>query len=223
MKRYTTYRYLLALLALLSTGPLLAQRTTDLYSLPSPYERYAHYLATVRIMGAVPMGTFANSYIDQLSLRNYSLSVEWVLRNQLSVGGEVGQHQFQQRLPRQTYQVGDQEISAVQTRTLAQYPVQGFVNYHFAGPDAMLRPYVQASAGGSFVDYTLYWGNLSDQRQKLAFTYGLGAGARVLFKRDGSVGADLRVKYLNTPFSYDYVPSGISSVNASVGLFYRWW
>ncbi|GAB3181724.1 hypothetical protein GCM10027291_51500 [Telluribacter humicola] len=210
-------------LVLVTSAQVLAQQGSNLYDLPSPYERYTHYLATARVGAAIPIGAFADEYIDKASVQNYSLSVEWILRNKFSVGGEVGQNYFQQRLPRQLYQLGEQEVSAVQTRTLTQYPIQGFVNYHFSGPGAMVRPYVQLSAGGSFVDYTLYWGNLSDQQQKFSFTYGVGAGTRVLFKRDGSMGVDLRVKYSQTPFSYDYVTSGIPALNASVGLFYRWW
>ncbi|HEV7349514.1 hypothetical protein [Telluribacter sp.] len=219
MKRYS----LILVLFLLTVVEVHAQQGPNLYSLPSPYERYTHYLATARVSAGVPIGAFAEGYIDKVSAQNYSLSLEWVLRNNLSIGGEVGQNYFQQRLPRQTYQMGDQEISAVQTRTLTQYPFLGFVNYHFARSGAMFRPYVQVSAGASLVDYTLYWGNLSDQQQKFAFSYGLGAGSKILFKRDGSFGADLRVKYNHTPLNYDYVTNGVSAINASVGLFYRWW
>ncbi|WP_247235088.1 hypothetical protein [Telluribacter sp. SYSU D00476] len=210
-------------LVLFVSAQVLAQQGSNLYDLPSPYERYTHYLATARVTAAVPIGAFADNYIDRSSAQNYSLSLEWILRSNLSVGGEVGKNFFQQRLPRQMYQLGEQEVSAVQTRTLTQYPIQGFVNYHFAGSGAMVRPYVHLSAGGSFVDYTLYWGNLADQQQKFAFTYGVGAGTKVLFKRDGSVGMDLRVKYTQTPYNYDYITSGISALNGSIGLFYRWW
>jgi outer membrane protein W len=149
--------------------------------------------------------------------------MEWVMRNSVSVGGEVGYSYFQKRLPRQIYVNGDQSISAVQTRTLTQYPIQFFANYHFLGKNSTIQPYVQASGGVSVLDYTVYYGILSDQKQKISPTYGVGVGSKFLFKRDGSFGADVRVKYAGTSFKYDYLQSGIASLNTSVGIFYRWW
>jgi hypothetical protein len=201
----------------------LAQEAPRLYTLPSPFERYSHYLATFRVTGAVPLASFSDSYIDKASFENYSISMEWVMRNSVSVGGEVGYSYFQKRLPRQIYVNGDQSISAVQTRTLTQYPIQFFANYHFLGKNSTIQPYVQASGGVSVLDYTVYYGILSDQKQKISPTYGVGVGSKFLFKRDGSFGADVRVKYAGTSFKYDYLQSGIASLNTSVGIFYRWW
>ncbi|GAB2772519.1 hypothetical protein GCM10027275_14270 [Rhabdobacter roseus] len=211
------------ILVLLFSGAARAQDATNIYSMPSPFDRYSHYLATGRVTAAIPIGTFADQYIDKTSLENYSLSVEWIFQGALSAGGEVGYAYFQTRLPRQVYQLDGQDVSAVQTRTLTQYPIQGFVNYHLAGRSAIVRPYVHLSAGGSFVDYSLFYGNLADQQQKFQFAYGAGLGSKFLFKKDGSLGADLRVKYSQTALNYDYVTKGISSINASFGLFYRWW
>ena len=201
-----------------------AQEAPKLYTLPSPFERYTHYLATVRYSGAMPLGSFSDSYIDKFSARNYSISLEWVLQNSpLSVGGEIGSNYFQKRLPRAIYQNGDETISAVQTRTLTQYPIQVFANYHFLNKTSTVQPYVQLSGGAAIADYTLYYGSLAEQKQKIAPAYGIGLGSKFLFKRDGSVGADVRVKYEGTAFKYGYVEKGTSTINASVGLFYRWW
>jgi len=201
-----------------------AQEAPRLYTLPSPFERYTHYLATVRYSGAMPLGSFSDSYIDKFSARNYSVSLEWVLRNSpLSIGGEIGSNYFQKRLPRAIYQNGDETISAVQTRTLTQYPIQVFANYHFLNKTSAVQPYVQLSGGAAIADYTLYYGSLAEQKQKIAPAYGIGMGSKFLFKKDGSVGADVRVKYEGTAFKYGYIEKGTSTINASVGLFYRWW
>ena len=202
-----------------------AQETAPrLYTLPSPFERYTHYLATIRYTGAVPLGSFSDSYIDKASFKNYSISLEWVLRNSpLSVGGELGSSYFQKRIPRAVYQSGDETLSAVQTRTLNQYPLQVFANYHFLGKSSSVQPYVQLSGGVSFLDYTLYYGSLAQQKQKTAPTYGIGAGSKFMFKKDGSFGADVRLKYQGTSFKYDYVDKGVPTLNVSIGLFYRWW
>jgi outer membrane protein W len=121
------------------------------------------------------------------------------------------------------YQSGDETVSAVQTRTLSQTPIQAFVNYHFLNKSSVVQPYAQVSAGISFSDYSLYYGSLVQQQQKIPFAYGVGLGSKFLFKKDGSLGADIRVKYEGTSFKYGYLEKGTSTVNGSIGLFYRWW
>ncbi|MCE7040059.1 hypothetical protein [Dyadobacter sp. CY312] len=201
-----------------------AQDAPRLYTLPSPFERYTHYLATVRMSGAAPVGSFSNTYIDKSSVRNFSISLEWVLRNSpISIGGELGSSYFQKRLPRALYQSGEETLSAVQTRTFTQNPLQVFVNYHFLNKSSVVQPYAQLSGGISIADYSLYYGSLVEQKQKVAPAYGIGLGSKFLFRKDGSFGADVRVKYEGTSFKYGYIEKGTSSVNGSVGLFYRWW
>jgi hypothetical protein len=195
-----------------------------LYTLPSPYDRYTHYLATARFKGAVPIGSFADNYIDKASFQNVSISIEWVLRNSpISIGGEIGSSYFQKRLPRAVYEGSEEDISAVQTRTLSQYPIEVFGNYHFLSKNSTVQPYVQVSGGISLVDYTLYFGSLSTQHQKVAPKYGIGLGSKFLFKKDGSLGLDVRVKYDGTSYKHEYIEKGVSSVNGSIGVFYRWW
>lgn len=201
-----------------------AQDAPQLYTLPSPFERYTHFLATARMSGAAPVGSFSNSYIDKASLRNFSISIEWVLRNSpLSIGGELGTSYFQKRLPRALYQNGTETLSAVQTRTYTQNPLQLFVNYHFLNKSSMIQPYAQISGGISIGDYSLYYGSLVEQKQKVALAYGVGVGSKFFFRKDGAFGADVRIKYEASTFKYGYVEKGTSSVNGSVGVFYRWW
>ena len=195
-----------------------------LYTLPSPFERYTHYLATARLMGAVPLGSFSDNYIDKASFQNYSISIEWVLRNSpISVGGEIGSTYFEKRIPRAFYQNAEETLSAVQTRTISQYPVEIFGDYHFLPKTSTIQPYVQLSGGVSILDYTLYYGNLATQDQKVRPKYGIGLGSKFLFKRDGAFGVDVRVKYDGVSYKHEYIDKGISSVNGSIGLFYRWW
>jgi len=195
-----------------------------LYTLPSPFERYTHYLATARLMGAAPLGSFADNYIDKASFQNYSISLEWVFRNSpISIGGELGSRYFEKRIPRALYENPDETISAVQTRTISQIPIEVFGNYHFLPKTSTVQPYVQVSGGVSILDYTLYYGNLASQDQKVRPKYGIGLGSKFLFKRDGAFGLDVRVKYDGVSYKHEYIDKGISSVNGSVGLFYRWW
>lgn len=199
------------------------QNKPSLYTLQSPYERYNYNLFTVRLSGAQPLGSFSNDYIDKFSLENYTFSLESVQQGHLSFGGEVGYSYFGKRMPRAIYSSGNQDISAVQTRSLSQYTIHGFANYHLTEANSRIRPYVQLSAGGGVVNYTTYYGSLGDQYRKFKLGYGVGIGSKFLFKSDGSIGADVRIKYNYTGLKYDYIQNGVSSLNASIGIFYRWW
>lgn len=204
--------------------PAYAQeQAPKLYTLPSAFDRYTHYQVTARYTAAIPLGSFSTNYIDKTSFENYSIALEWVFQNAFSVGGEIGYSFFKKRIPRAIYPTENGEISAIQTRTMTQYPIQAFANYHFAGKNSAIQPYVHISAGASILDYTLYYGSLADQQQKIRPTYGIGVGSKFLFKKDGNFGADIRVKYQGTSFDYEYVDKGVSSLNTSIGLFYRWW
>ncbi len=200
-----------------------AQQQPQLYNLPTPFERYSHYNLTVRGGAAIPMGAFSSGYIDKTTIQNYSIALDWILQKPVSIGLEFGKTFFSQKLPRAMYELDGQEVSAVQTRTIGLMPIQGVVSYYFAGTNASIRPYVQLAAGADLLDYTLYYGSLANQQQALKFSYGAAAGAKFLFKSDGKFGADLRVKYNQTSLNFDYVDKGVSQVNATVGLFYRWW
>ncbi len=211
------------LLGLTLSAPALAQQNPQLYNLPSPYDRYSHYVATLRGGAGIPIGPFSSGYIDKPTIKNYSLSVDWVLQKPISIGVEVGKTFYSQRLPRAIYNSEEGEISAVQTRTIDLMPIQGVLSYYFAKPNAMIRPYVQAAVGADLLTYTLYYGSLANQKQMVKLTYGGAIGAKFLFKKDGAIGADVRVKYNQTSLNYDYIDKGVGQFNATVGLFYRWW
>lgn len=200
-----------------------AQQKPQLYNIPSPFERYSHYQVIIRGGAGIPMGSFATNYIDKSTLENYSLAIDWILQKPFSIGLEAGHTFFSQKLPRAVYPINGQEVSAVQTRTINMTPIQGFANFYLGNANARIRPYLQVAAGVNLLDYSLYYGILANQQQSVKFAYGAGVGAKFLFKKDGSLGADIRVKYNHTPFTFDYIENGIGQLNATAGLFYRWW
>lgn len=217
-------RIFLTVVFLLGWSCGFAQKTQNLYTLASPYERYTHNVVTLRWTGSQPLGSFAGNYIDKFSGLNYSAQLEWMLKDfPLSVGAEIGQDYFKKRLPRAIYSSGDQDISAIQTRTMRINPIQVAANYYFLPVNAAIRPYAGISAGVGLVNYVNYWGSLSDQSQKAGFSYGAQAGVKVLFGKEGHFGLDLRARYNKVNFKFDYVDNGVPSIGASVGAFYRWW
>jgi outer membrane protein W len=211
------------LVILCMSAPTFAQQNTQLYNIPSPYERYSHYQIIVRGGGAIPTGSFATGYIDKATIDNYSIAVDWIFQKPFSIGLELGQTFFSKRLPRAVYNIDDQVVSAVQTRTISLMPLQGVANFYLGNANARIRPYLQLAAGGSLLDYTLYYGNLANQEQTIKLSYGAGVGSKFLFKKDGSIGADIRVRYNQTALNFDYIDNGVGQLNATAGLFYRWW
>ena len=187
----------------------------------SPFDRYTTYQITARYNVALPLGDFAK-YIDRASVRGATITGEWMLPNRFSAGLQVGYQYFQQRLPRQIYQISGSDVSAVQTRTFTTTPIMAIGKYHLANSSAALRPYVQVGAGGSLNKYTNYFGSLSDGKNGFAFAGNAAVGTRFVFGRQGNFGADFQVGYSYNSFKYAYMKS-YSAVNASVGLVYRWW
>lgn len=210
-------------LAIFFSANAIAQRR-DLYTLESPYERYTYNLATLKWVAAVPMGSITDGYVDKASFGNYAFSLEWVFR-QIPVSGgiEAGKYYFEQRYPRATYKMGNNDVSAVKTSTFSTVPLMAFAKYHFLGTNAQLSPYVQVNLGAHFNNYIDYFGSLADQKRKTTFGFAGAAGLKYFFKKDGSFGLDLSVRYDQNTFKYEYIQNGFSAFSGSAGLFYRWW
>lgn len=224
-----TFRYLL--LGLLGLTPFLSQAQQPGYYDPnrvgtplptsSPYERYNSRQVTLRYGIAVPTGGLTNYVADPAKL-NLSLSIENVFTRRFSLGGQVGYTYFQERLPRQVFSTPGQDISAVQTRTFSAVPVMAIGKAYLTGVNAPIRPYAQLGLGGAFVDYANYYGTLSDAKNGIRFAGTAAVGSRFLFGKRSSFGADLQAGIQFIPFKYADVTNA-ATLNASVGVFYRWW
>lgn len=188
----------------------------------SPYDRYTTYQLSARYTAALPVGDFKN-YIDQASVRGFTLTGEWLFPNNVSFGVQAGYQSWTQRMPRAVYQLNDgSDLSAVQTRTFTATPIQLIGKYHLAPSSATIRPYVQLGAGGSLTENISYYGNLSDGDNGFRFAANGAVGTRILFGKNGNFGADLSVGYQHIGANFDYVKT-YSAVTGSVGVVYRWW
>jgi len=188
----------------------------------SPYDRYTTYQISARYTAALPLGDFKN-YIDQASVRGFTLTGEWMFPNNVSVGAQVGYQAFTQRLPRAVYPLSDgSDLSAVQTRTFTATPIQLIGKYHLGPSSAAFRPYVQVGAGGSLTENISYYGTLSEGGKGFRFAANAAVGTRLLFGKKGNFGADLSVGYQHISANFDYVKT-YSALTGSVGVVYRWW
>lgn len=188
----------------------------------SPYDRYTTYQVSLRYTAAMPLSEFKN-YIDQASVRGFTVSGEWLFPGNFSLGAQFGYQSWTQRLPRQIYQLTDgSELSAVQTRSFTARPIQLIGKYHLAPSSAAIRPYVQVGAGASLTENTTYYGSLSDGYNGFRFAASGAVGTRILFGRNGNFGADLSVGYQHISANFDYVKT-YSALTGSVGVVYRWW
>ena len=195
----------------------------SLYQLPSPYERFSHFQLTPRVGGARPVGGLADQYIASAAFPTLTLAMEWVQPKRISVGLELGTYSFDKRLSRALYEFDNQQISAVQTRTLRSSFAQGTASYHFASPTASFRPYVQAGIGVELIDYTLYWGGMATSDERFRLSIKPAVGLRYLLSKEGHLGLDARIHYTHTPYAFDYIQDSINTLQFSLGLVYRWW
>jgi opacity protein-like surface antigen len=221
----TKFLATLCCLLLIPMALLAQQPTVPRETLPaSPYQRYTTYMVTFRYGVAQPLGGLGD-YIDRLSTRNFTLAGEWVRPSNLSFGLQLNTNYFNKRLPRQTYQFGDgADVSAVQTRSINVQSLMATGKYHFSDVTASVRPYVQIGLGAALVDYGLYWGSLSAEENgsTVHFASQVAVGSRFLFGSEGHWGADVQAAYQYLPYSRAGI-NNISSLGASVGVFYRWW
>lgn len=192
-------------------------------NLPSPYERFSHFQLTPRIGVSLPLGGLADQYIAKPGLPAYSLSMEWIQPRRFSFGVELGSMSLNERLGRATYTFDNQQISAVQTRTLRTTYGQAVASYHFGGPNAAFRPYIQAGLGAELVDYTLYWGSLATSDERVRLSFKPAVGLRYLFGKEGHFALDARLQYSHTPYQFDYIENAISAMQFTLGGVYRWW
>lgn len=187
----------------------------------STYNRYVTFNGAVKYGVGLPMGSSRN-YIDKLSPANVLLTMEWQFPQQFSLGLQTGYQYSQQRLPRAVYQLGDESISAVQTRTLTITPVMATAAYYFTDPAAAIRPYVQIAGGGAFVNYTNFYGTLSDADKIFAGAIAPAIGLKVFGKREGGLGGEVQAQYQSVFYKYNEI-NNAQNLMLSAGLTFRFY
>ncbi|UFH55839.1 hypothetical protein [Spirosoma sp. KNUC1025] len=222
---------IMALMALLSfTTAALAQYRNDQSGdnnlFQSPYDEYVTFNISARYGVAFPMGG-TQGYIDKVSPTNFALEGEWLFPKRFSLGLKTGYQYNKQRLDRQVYSYVEgntqQDISAVQTRTLSIIPAMASLSYYFAGNAAALRPYIQFAGGGAFVDYTNYFGTLADQKTGFKGAIAPAIGVKYYGKREQGLGAEIQAQYQNVFFNYDQLKDSAPSLMISAGISYRFY
>lgn len=209
-----------ALLAFSGIAQAQSYDDSDLRS-SSPFGVGVTYGVSAKYGVAVPLGGQA-AYINKTSPANLVLEGQWNFPNQLSVGVQTGYQYNQQRLPRSVVQVGDETVSAIQTRTLTTIPALATIAYHFTDAGAAIRPYVQVGAGGAYVDYSNFYGTLIDRKAKLSGAVAPSIGLKVFGGRDKGLGGDIQAQYQHVFFNYNEVNSS-ASLLLSAGLTYRFY
>ena len=188
----------------------------------STYDRYVTFNASLRYGVSLPFGTSRN-YINTMSGTNALVTMEWQFPQNFSLGLQSGYQYNQQRLPRQVTDLGDgQSISAIQTRTLTTTPVLATASYYFADPAASIRPYVQIAGGGAFVNYTNFYGTLTDTNKKFAGAIAPAIGVKVFGKREKGLGGEIQAQYQNVFYNYNEIDNA-ANVMLSAGLTYRFY
>lgn len=215
---------IIALVALLTFATVAQAQNRNESSdvLASIFDRYVTFSLSARYGVAMPLGG-QKGYIDRISPANLALEGEWLFPQRFSLGIKTGYQYNQQRLGRQVYDLGDESVSAVQTRTLTVIPAMVSASYYFAENSAALRPYVQVAGGGAFVDYSNFFGTLSDQNSGFKGAIAPAIGLKFYGQRDKKFGAEIQAQYQNVFFEYDLLKNSSPSLMLSAGLVYRWY
>ena len=160
----------------------------------SEFNRYVTYSFSAHYALSMPLGGQRN-YINQVSPANLVLQGEAMFPGQFSLGFKSGYQYTQQRVPRQVYTVGDQAVSAVQTRTLSIIPAMLTASFYFTPNNAAIRPYVQIAGGGAYVDDTRYYGSLTDGTNGFKGAFAPAIGLRYYGKKEKGLGGEIQAQY----------------------------
>ena len=225
MKRTAfSFTLLLALLTSAAWAQQQPQPYGDIFA--SPFDRYVTFNISARYGVSMPLGG-QKGYINQVSPANFALDGEWLFPQHFSVGLKTGYQYSQQRLGRQVVSFNEgnsvQDVSAVQTRTLTVIPAMASLSYYFAENSAALRPYVQVAGGGAYVDYTNYFGTLTDQSNGFKAAFAPAVGVKYYGKREQRLGAEIQAQYQQVNFSYDQLKGNAPSFMLSAGISYRFY
>ncbi|GAB3223944.1 hypothetical protein [Spirosoma arcticum] len=218
MKRIVASIFLLAL----TTAAQAQYRNESGDILASTFDRYVTFNLSARYGVTMPLGG-QKGYIDRISPANLALEGEWLFPQRFSLGIKTGYQYNQQRKAREVYELGDESVSAVQTRTLTVIPAMVSASYYFAENSAAIRPYVQVAGGGAFVDYTNFYGTLADQKTDFKGAIAPAIGLKFYGQRDKKFGAEIQAQYQNVFFHYDLLRNSSPSLMLSAGLVYRWY
>jgi len=216
------------LLFALLTSAAWAQQSQNPYSdiFASPFDRYVTFNISARYGVSMPLGG-QKGYINGVSPANFALDGEWLFPQRFSIGLKTGYQYNQQRRGREVASFSDgnsgQDISAVQTRTLTIIPAMASLSYYFAENSAALRPYVQIAGGGAYVDYTNYFGTLTDQSNGFKTAFAPAVGVKYYGKREQRLGGEIQVQYQQVNFGYEQLQGSAPSLMLSAGISYRFY
>lgn len=218
---------LLAALVMLTTAGWAQTSPNDyVNAFPSPYQEYVTFNFSARYGIAFPLGG-QKGYIDKISPANLAIDGEWLFPKRFSLGIKTGYQYNQQRLGRSVYTFTDgnnvQDVSAVQTRTLTIIPAMASLSYYFADNAAAIRPYVQVAGGGAYVDYSNFFGTLSDQSNGFRGAIAPAIGVKYYDQREKKFGAEIQAQYQNVFFNYEQLRNSSPSLMLSAGIIYRWY
>lgn len=160
----------------------------------SEFNRYVTYSFSAHYGLSMPLGS-QRDYINKTSPANLVLQGEAMFPGQFSIGVKSGYQYSQQRFPRQVYQVGDQSVSAVQTRTLSIIPAMLTASFYFTPNNAAFRPYVQIGGGWAYVDDTRYYGTLTDGTNGFKGAFAPAIGLRYYGKKEKGLGGEIQAQY----------------------------
>lgn len=166
----------------------------------------------------IPVGSL-KSFVEKTSFRGFSASYQYFINNQLSVGFTGGYSDFYQKKDRQTYIVGETEVSAVKSHSLQIVPFMLTAGYSKVKEGSLLQPYANLGAGASFVNYEEWYGTLVDDAGGVKLSISPEVGTRIAFNKYSLAGMDLSVRYNFTAFKYNDVKN-LQTVSFNLGIFF---
>lgn len=163
------------------------------------------------------------SYISKPTVRSGKFSYRELLNERVSAGVDLSVSMYDDYIPPQVYQSGNQAVYTDFYPYTTQYGLALSGEYLFR-PEAKLIPYVGFSAGAAFTSMKLYYNIYDNSATKWAPLLRPYGGAMLRLGSNTSWGA-FACAFFDQNFvrSEDYGYKGLSSLSLQAGLVYLNW
>ena len=164
---------------------------------------------------AGPIGSFAN-YIDDTSLRGFSLEGRTFVSKNVSVGLSFSWNRFQQTFSDITIPINNGTLSGPVYRYNDMFGIRGLAHYYFS--TGVLQPYIGAGIGGAWGYAYQQTADISNSQSNFNFIASPEVGLLYVMAKGGTNAA------LNVAFRYTYTTATVgrehnaSTLSGIVGL-----
>jgi opacity protein-like surface antigen len=160
----------------------------------------------------------SNSFTNKTSLDGFQMDYRKMIKNDLSVGLEIGWSGYDEYYPRKTYQIRNGAITTDFYSYLYTLPMALTVHHYFHFNN-MIYPYAGLGLGATYAEMKLYYNTYVSSDYNWGFLVRPELGAIFKFSENSGWGVLLGVRYnYSTNKETQFNINGVQSVGFQLGI-----